>query len=154
PLRDAEVMADPAIESARALLPWWVPWANVFVLVPLGAVVAAAATWTTAFIASRPLAKAKRAGPLPWYEETRLRWPMRRALGRLSLLELILLPALAFVVGNELSRVRDGWLALLLFAIVVRTIATVTRPFRRRDVEKRPRFRQVMKALLFLLLGY
>jgi Zn-dependent protease with chaperone function len=145
--------ADP-IEAARALLPWWVPWANVLLLVPLTALVTAAATWTTSFIASRPLAKAKKAGPVSWYEEIRLRWPLARAANRLALLELVLLPALAFLVGNELSRVRGWWLAVLLFAVVFRTIYVVARPFRRRERKKRIRFPQLMKALLFLLLAY
>jgi len=138
----------------RALLPWWVPWGNLLLCVPVGAVASTLAAWVAWAIATGPLRKALRAGALDPQERARLEHPYRRSVVPVRVGSGFLFGTSSLLFGNELSRVP----AALVFVIVAVaswwTPSLVLRRRRRDPAKPRATWKQRARIVALLLLLY
>jgi Zn-dependent protease with chaperone function len=147
-------VTDSPVAAVRALLPWWVPWGNVLLCVPVGAVASTLAAWVAWAIATGPLRKALRAGPLDPQERARLEHPYRRSVVPVRVGSGFLFGTTSLLFANEIARVP----AALLFVVVA--VASWWAPslvlrVKRRDPERpRATWKQRARIVALLLLLY
>jgi Zn-dependent protease with chaperone function len=139
-------VTDSPVAAARALLPWWVGWTNVLVLVPAASIAAALTTWVTAAIATRPLRRALRNGELPWQEHARLAFPFRRNVGRMRMVATLLLGLCALMGSGDFAYLPPPVVLLLVVFAAVLASGFVARRYRPRDLQPRPTWRERMRV--------
>ena len=142
------------ITAARALLPWWIPWANLFVAIPAAALIAGVSTWVTAAIAIAPLRRAEKAGALASEERVRLQYPYTRSVGRNRIAASILIPLSVALFGDDLAYVSRSGLIGLTAVVAIFVSGWVARRLRPFEVVPRPKGVQRWKALGFLAIWF
>jgi Zn-dependent protease with chaperone function len=147
-------VTDSPVAAVRALLPWWVPWGNVLLCVPVGAVASTLAAWVARAIATGPLRKALRAGALDPQERARLEHPFRRSVVPVWIGSGLLFGTTSLLFGNELSRMPAA-LVFVVVAVASWWAPTLVLGRRRRDPAKpRATWRQRVLVVALLLLLY
>jgi Zn-dependent protease with chaperone function len=147
------VSSDP-IAAARALLPWWIPWANVLIAVPAAAVIAGVSTWVTAAIATRPLKRARKAGALSSDEAARLNYPFTHSIWRNRVAMVVLIPAAAALFGDELAYVPCLGVVGMAAVVAIFVSGWVARRFRKDEKLNKPTRVQRLKAIGFLAIWF
>ncbi|HET6163497.1 MAG TPA: M48 family metalloprotease [Planctomycetota bacterium] len=146
-------MTDSPVAAVRALLPWWAPWGNLLLCVPVGAVASTLAAWVAWVIATGPLRKALRAGALDPQERARLEHPYHRSVVPVRIGSGLLFGTTSLLFVNELSRVPAALLFVVVAAASWWAPSLVLR--RRRDPAKpRATWKQRARVVALLLFLY